>query len=56
MATIPQHLIGENEYLQTSYRPDCDYVGGCVREHNLGMLRKPDDTQLRSIVIRIDKR
>ena len=36
MATAPQHLIGENEYLHTSYRPDCDYVDGFVRERNLG--------------------
>jgi Uma2 family endonuclease len=36
MATAPQHLVGENEYLHTSYRPDCDYVDGFVLERNLG--------------------
>jgi Uma2 family endonuclease len=36
MATVPQHLIGENEYLFTSYRPDCDYVDGFILERNLG--------------------
>jgi hypothetical protein len=24
------------EYLNTTYRPDCDYVDGEVRERNLG--------------------
>lgn len=36
MAVATQHLIGENEYLLTSYRPDCDYVDGFVLERNLG--------------------
>jgi Uma2 family endonuclease len=29
-------LIPVGEYLGTSYRPDCDYVDGEVRERNLG--------------------
>ena len=29
-------LISVAEYLNTSYRPDCDYVNGEVRERNLG--------------------
>jgi len=29
-------LISVSEYLNTSYRPDCDYVDGEVRERNLG--------------------
>ncbi len=29
-------LISVEEYLNTSYRPDCDYVDGEVRERNLG--------------------
>jgi Uma2 family endonuclease len=29
-------LISVEEYLRTSYRPDCDYVDGEVRERNLG--------------------
>jgi Uma2 family endonuclease len=29
-------LVSVDEYLHTSYRPDCDYVDGEVRERNLG--------------------
>src|SRR5260221_3303720 len=29
-------LISVEEYLRTSYRPDCDYVDGEVVERNLG--------------------
>jgi len=29
-------LISEEEYLRSSYRPDCDYVDGRVEERNLG--------------------
>lgn len=29
-------LIRVEEYLSTSYRPDCDYVDGVVEERNLG--------------------
>jgi Uma2 family endonuclease len=29
-------LISVEEYLRTSYRPDCDYVDGEVQERNLG--------------------
>ena len=31
-------LISIREYLNTSYRPDCDYVDGVVEERNLGEL------------------
>jgi len=31
-------LISVQEYIATSYRPDCDYVDGEVRERNLGNL------------------
>ena len=31
-------LISVEEYLGTSYRPDCDYVDGELRERNLGEL------------------
>jgi Uma2 family endonuclease len=34
MATAIQISIGE--YLQTSYRPDCEYIDGEVRERNVG--------------------
>jgi Uma2 family endonuclease len=29
-------LVSINEYLSTTYRPDCDYVDGVVEERNLG--------------------
>jgi len=29
-------LISQAEYLSTSYRPDCDYVDGEVRDRNVG--------------------
>lgn len=29
-------LVSVDEYLHTSYRPDCDYVDGDVQERNLG--------------------
>jgi Uma2 family endonuclease len=29
-------LISVEEYLRTSYRPDCDYVDGHIEERNLG--------------------
>ncbi len=35
MATT-QTLISVEEYLRTSYRPDCDYIDGEVLERNLG--------------------
>jgi Uma2 family endonuclease len=34
MAT--RSLVSVDEYLSTSYRPDCDYVDGVVLERNLG--------------------
>jgi len=32
----PATLISVEEYLNTSYRPDCDYVDGHIVERNLG--------------------
>ena len=29
-------LVSVEEYLQTSYRPDCDYVNGVIEERHLG--------------------
>jgi Uma2 family endonuclease len=38
MATLPveEPRVTVDEYLQTSYRPDCDYVGGRIEERNVG--------------------
>ncbi len=34
MATLAQ--ISIEEHLQTSYRPDCEYIDGEVRKKNVG--------------------
>ena len=39
-------VVPVNEYLRKSYRPDCDYVDGEVRERNLGE-REHADLQMR---------
>jgi Uma2 family endonuclease len=38
MVTAPAspRFVSVEEYLKTSYRPDCDYVDGVVEERNLG--------------------
>jgi Uma2 family endonuclease len=41
MATLPvsdydEPLVTVEEYLRTSYRPDCDYVDGRIEERNAG--------------------
>jgi len=38
MATLPidEPYVTVEEYLHTSYRPDCDYVDGRIEERNLG--------------------
>ncbi len=38
MATLPidEPLVTVEEYLHTSYRPECDYVDGRVEERNVG--------------------
>jgi Uma2 family endonuclease len=43
-------LIPVSEYLRTSYRPDCDYVDGEVRERNLGE-RDHSDLQTRVVFL-----
>ena len=45
MATT--NLVSVQEYLRTSYRPDCDYVDGDVRERNVGEI---DHAHLQGIV------
>lgn len=34
MATMAH--ISVSEYLRTTYRPDCDYIDGDVKERNVG--------------------
>src|SRR5579863_2539736 len=41
-------LVSVEEYLRTSYRPDCDYVDGEIVERNLGEL---DHSDLQSEII-----
>ncbi len=40
-------LISVEEYLTTSYRPDCDYIDGHIEERNLG---EKDHSNLQMIV------
>ena len=48
VSTSPLILVSENEYLHTSYRPDCDYVDGFVLERNLGTYRH---ARLQSLIL-----
>ena len=48
MATAPQHLISEQEYLNTTYRPDCDYVDGFILERNVGT---PPHARLQTLIL-----
>lgn len=41
-------LISLEEYLTTSYRPDCDYIDGRIEERNLGEL---DHSRLQTAVV-----
>ncbi len=34
--TNPATLHGIDEYLNTSYEPDCDYVDGFIEDRNVG--------------------
>jgi hypothetical protein len=36
---VSQTLVSIEEYLRTSYRPDCDFIDGEVRERNVGKRR-----------------
>jgi hypothetical protein len=42
-------LVSVSEYLQTSYRPDCEYIDGEVRERNMGEL---DHSRLQMLLSR----
>ena len=48
MATAPQHLVSEYEYLHTTYRPDCDYIDGFVLERNVGT---PPHGRLQGLIV-----
>lgn len=50
MAAIPRQLVSEEEYLHTSYRPDCDYVDGAVLERNLGHY---DHARLQTLILAV---
>ncbi len=40
MTTLPveNQFVSVEEYLRTSYGPDCEYVDGRIEERNLGEL------------------
>lgn len=42
------HLVSVEEYLATSYRPDCDYVDGVVEERNFGEF---DHGRLQALIV-----
>jgi len=43
-------LVSVDEYLATSFRPDCDYVDGEIRERNVG---EQDHSRLQTILVSI---
>jgi len=49
LATNPP-LISVEEYLRTSYRPDCDYVDGVVEERNFG---EWEHSQIQSRILKL---
>jgi len=42
------HAVSLEEYLHTSYRPDCDWIDGELRERNLGQF---DQANLQAVLI-----
>jgi Uma2 family endonuclease len=46
----PPGYVSEEEYLRTSYRPDCDYVEGRVEERNVGEF---EHSRVQCLLIRI---
>lgn len=45
MSLLPAHescepFVPLEEYLRTSYEPDCDYVDGRIEERNVGILNQ----------------
>ena len=47
MATATR--VPVSEYLETSYRPDCEYIDGEIRERNVG---ETDHSRLQALLIR----
>ncbi len=47
---VEEPLISVEEYLRTSYRPDCDFVDGRVEERNLGEF---DHSRVQFFLIRL---
>ena len=43
-------FVSEEEYLRTSYRPDCDYIDGRVEERNRG---EYDHSRVQFLLVRI---
>ncbi len=48
MASSSLNLVSEQEYLHTTYHPDCDYVDGFVLERNVGT---PPHSRLQSLIL-----
>lgn len=48
MSSAPLNLISESEYLNSVYRPDCDYVDGFVLERNVGT---PPHSRLQGLIL-----
>lgn len=44
MATTPAARVSLEEYLNTNYEPDCDYVDGTLEDRNVGK-QKHSQTQ-----------
>jgi Uma2 family endonuclease len=49
MATVPAaRQVSVEEYLHTTYRPDCDYIDGAIVERNLG---QHDHARLQGLIL-----
>jgi Uma2 family endonuclease len=51
-ALISRPLISVEEYLASSYKPDCDYVDGHIEERNLG--ERPHSKLQRRLIVLLD--
>ena len=48
MATTTQPTVSVDEYLKTTYHPDCDYVDGALEERNLG---EPEHAEVQGALV-----